>query len=262
MQELEIYQFDSFTSEPLKGNPAAVMPLQDWLPDELMLKIARENNLSETAFLVPEGSDFRIRWFTPTTEVELCGHATLAAAEYVLGHRDSGRDSVTFHCSSGPLHVRKDAGKLVMDFPLVTPESTTVTPDAEHALGVKPSGAFWGGPDLFFVLENEDQIRTLTPDFRKLQALSDRGVVVTAHGKDSDFVSRAFFPAVGIDEDPVTGSIHCALTPYWAEELGEIELHARQLSERGGEILCRLNGTRVELVGTALLYMKGTAFLP
>lgn len=256
--KIELYQFDSFTSQLLSGNPAAVMPLESWPRDELMQKLARENNLSETAFLVPAGDDYQIRWFTPTAEVDLCGHATLAAAQYVLFHREPAREKVTFLSKSGPLHVRKDGKYLVMDFPSCPPEKIDMPAVAQEAFQVQPAEALACGPDLILVFESEEQLKALKPDFEKIKSLSKRGVVATARGAQSDFVSRAFFPQLGIPEDPVTGSTHCALTPYWSEKLSKKSLHARQLSERSGELWCTLLTGRVELKGQALLYLKGT----
>lgn len=259
--KIPIYQVDAFTDQLFAGNPAAVCPLESWPKDALLQAIAAENNLSETAFFAPENDGFRLRWFTPTLEIDLCGHATLATAWVLFNCLGWGKPSITFYTLSGPLTVRQDAGLLCMDFPARNPLPAQSTPLLEEALGVVPTEV-WGSRDLLVVLRNEEQVRRLTPDLRKLLELPDCfAVIVTAAGEQVDFVSRFFAPKAGIDEDPVTGSAHCSLIPFWAERLAKDELHARQLSARGGELFGKNLGTRVELAGKARLFLQGELFL-
>ncbi|WP_203140536.1 PhzF family phenazine biosynthesis protein [Marinobacter mangrovi] len=268
MTELPLYQVDAFASRPFRGNPAAVMPLTDWLDDSLLQSLALENNLSETAFLVrePEGSDadFHIRWFTPGIEVPLCGHATLASAWVIFNRLDWPNDTVRFRSLSGPLGVsRKADGWLELDFPNL-PYAPIPTPEIiRRSVPDAPEQALLINNDAnhMIVLENEAAVRALNPDLRALKALERGGLIVTAPGDDCDFVSRYFCPADGIDEDPVTGSIHSVLTPYWAERLDKTRLVARQLSARGGELRCELHGDRVHIAGQAVPYLTGTVQL-
>jgi PhzF family phenazine biosynthesis protein len=259
--ELPIYQVDAFTSRPFAGNPAAVCPLSAWLPDDVMLAIAAENNLSETAFFVPEGDRFALRWFTPAVEVDLCGHATLASGFVVLTRLDPGRRDVVFQTKSGALTVRRDGEGFTMDFPSRPPVPTEVTEPLAAALGVRPSAAV-KARDWIAIFERAEDVRRLAPDLARIAALDAFAVAVTAPGTgedaDVDFVSRFFAPAKGVPEDPVTGSLHCALTPYWAARLGRQRLAARQVSRRGGELRCVLAGDRVELSGQAVLVIEGT----
>lgn len=264
MTTLPLYQVDAFTNRPFCGNPAAVIPLESWLDDELMQAIALENNLSETAFIVPEpddaDADFHIRWFTPGTEVPLCGHATLASAWVIFNRLDWSKTAVRFRSKSGPLGVRKiENNWLELDFPNLPFESIP-TPDVIRrcAEGL-PDNAFVINNDAnhMVVLESESAVRSFSPDLRILKGLDRGGLIVTAAGEDSDFVSRYFCPADGIDEDPVTGSIHSVLTPYWAERLGKTTLFARQVSARGGELRCELHGERVHIAGQAVPFMEG-----
>jgi PhzF family phenazine biosynthesis protein len=234
-----------------------VCPLSRWLPDSLMQAIALENNLSETAFFVPEGDHYRIRWFTPETEVDLCGHATLASAYVVFHFLDKARPEVRFHSRSGVLGVTKKGDLLAMDFPSQAPMACEAPAELVAGLGKEPSLVLCS-EDFFAVYGCEDDIRSLAPDMPSLCRIGMRGVIVTAPGRDVDFVSRFFGPGVGIPEDPVTGSAHCALIPYWSKILGKKDLHARQLSKRGGEIFCRDLGHRVEISGHAALYLTGT----
>ena len=255
--EIPIYQVDAFTGRLFAGNPAAVCPLGSWLPDSLMQAIAMENNLSETAFFVPEGDGYRIRWFTPETEVDLCGHATLAAAFVVFRFLDPSRLEVSFSSRSGVLTVAKKGDLLAIDFPAQAPVPCEAPVDLIAGLGKEPSLVLCS-EDFFVVYGDEDDIRNLAPDMPSLCRIGMRGVIVTAPGRDVDFVSRFFGPRVGIPEDPVTGSAHCTLIPYWSQELGKKELCARQLSKRGGEVFCRDLGERVEISGRAALYLTGT----
>ena len=255
--ELALYQVDAFADRLFKGNPAAVCPLGDWLTDKTMQAIAMENNLAETAFIVQEEKGWRIRWFTPTTEVKLCGHATLAAAYVYFHYIESKSDQVIFNSHSGPLFVTRSDDRLTLDFP-VQPAISIAPPEAlGRALGTEPLEVL-AADDWLVVLDSEETIRTLQPDMALLKQLERRGVIVTARGNECDFVSRFFAPNYGIDEDPVTGSAHTILTPYWAERLGSNRLHARQLSTRGGELYCELKGERVFIGGKVVPYLRGT----
>ncbi len=256
-----IYQIDAFADGAFTGNPAAVCPLKEWLPDETMQKIALENNLSETAFYVKENDKVAIRWFTPKSEVDLCGHATLAASYVLYKHEGHSEDEILFYSEkSGHLPVRKSNGHIVLDFPAdeLTGDSLDLIQDG---LGKSPIESWRGVSDLLLVFRNEEEIKSLTPDFNKLRKIDVRGIIVTAKGNETDFVSRFFGPQVGIDEDPVTGSAHTSLTPLWAKRLGKNQLTARQLSERGGYLECELKGSRVEIAGAARLYMIGEIFI-
>jgi PhzF family phenazine biosynthesis protein len=254
--KIKQYQVDAFASRVFEGNPAAVCPLDAWLPDELMQAIAAENNLSETAFFVPEGDGFRLRWFTPVSEVDLCGHATLATAHVILDILGHAADRVEFGTRSGRLTVMRDGEMLAMDFPAQLPTPVEITAALVAALGAEPTEVL-AAMDYIAVFDDEATVRALSPDMNKLSALDLRGVAVTAPGRDYDFVSRFFAPRVGVPEDPVTGSAHCKLAPYWAGRLGKTELMARQVSKRGGDVRCRLMGERVILSGQAVTFMVG-----
>lgn len=256
--ELPIYQVDAFASEVFGGNPAAVCPLDEWLTDEQMQNIAMENNLAETAFFVQEGSGYRLRWFTPVTEVQLCGHATLASAHVLFEHLGYSKDTIQFETLGGPLTVQRADTGLVMDFPASRCNSTDVPPLLEQALGIKCREVF-ADMDYLCVVEGEEQVRNLTPNMRLLAQLDGRGVIVTAPAdrQEVDFVSRFFAPGVGVDEDPVTGSAHTMLAPYWSAKSGKKKLVGRQISQRGGTVFCELKGNRVALSGRAKTYMKG-----
>lgn len=256
--ELNIYQVDAFTGELFKGNPAAVCSLESWLPDDLLRNIAMENNLSETAYVVPDGNRYRLRWFTPKVEVDLCGHATLAAAHVLAEHLNCEEEEIIFDSNSGELRVRKRGSWYVMDFPAARLEREAPPLDLYHALGGAIADEVYKGDDFLWVLEKEEDVRNIEPDFRLLEQVDTRGVIVTAPGEEVDFVSRFFAPSVGIDEDPVTGSAHTMLTPYWAERLNKETLTARQISKRGGELKCRMNKNRVEIGGQAQTYLTGT----
>ncbi|MFL0796802.1 MAG: PhzF family phenazine biosynthesis protein [Cellvibrionaceae bacterium] len=255
--ELDLYQVDAFAEKVFQGNPAAICPLEEWLPDELMQKIAEENNLSETAFFVPEGDNYHLRWFTPKSEVDLCGHATLAAAHVLFTHLGYNKDNIAFETRSGILEVKQVNGGYSMLFPASLPTETTTPEALIAAIGTAPVkilSAF----DYIAVLENETQVRELQPNLHKVAELDLRGLLVTAPGDNCDFVSRCFFPNLDIPEDPVTGSAHCELSPYWGEVLGKTELNAMQLSERSGAIVCVIHEDKVELIGKAVDYLKGT----
>lgn len=260
--ELKIYQIDAFSEKVFGGNPAAVVPLTEWLEDEILQKIALENNLSETAFYVKEENRFVLRWFTPGTEVDLCGHATLATAHVLFEHEGfDGEEIPFFSPRSGILKVRKDGDHLVMDFPIDIIKEITLTEQLTNPFSPKPIQAFKGKTDYVLVFENENQIRTLKFDLGQIAELPVRGVIVTAKGDKEDFVSRFFGPQVGVPEDPVTGSAHTSLTPIWAEKLGKNELTAIQVSPREGKLGCKLVGDRVILTGNAITYLIGRIFI-
>jgi PhzF family phenazine biosynthesis protein len=256
---LPVFHLDAFTPRPFAGNPAAVCPLAEWLDDGLLQAVAAENNLSETAFFVPAGDHFELRWFTPRCEVKLCGHATLASAFVVLHILETGRESVRFVTRfSGVLTVRRDGDLLAMDFPALPPWPCAAAPAALiEGLGKAPAALVQIEDNFFAVYESAQEVRSIRPDFRLLEQLHPAGVAITAPGDDSDFVSRYFAPSYGIPEDPVTGSTHCSLAPYWAERLGKTKLHARQVSERGGEVWCEVRGGRVILKGNVVLTLRG-----
>jgi PhzF family phenazine biosynthesis protein len=253
-----IFQIDAFTTRRFAGNPAAVMPM-DVYPEETVLQaIAAENNLAETAFLVPEGADYRLRWFTPITEVPLCGHATLASAAVVMERLEPGRKTVVFHSTSGPLTVKRTATGYVMDFPVRLSEPISTPAGLAEALGAVPIEVFVNEFNYMAVLESPQMLRDLAPDMTALVRMDRPGVIVTASGDGTyDFISRYFAPAKGIPEDPVTGAAHCMLAPYWARRLGKTEFHAFQASQRGGEIICRLVRDRIELEGNCVFYLEG-----
>ena len=259
--KLPLYQVDAFSARPFAGNPAAVCPLAEWLPAETMQAIAAENNLAETAFFVPRsGNEYEIRWFTPAVEVELCGHATLAAAHVLYQHLGFAGEEVVFHSRSGPLRVlRETDGRLTLDFPSRPPRPLTTHPDGLlDGLRTTPLHIL-AGPDLVAVFNTEAEVRAIQPDQSHLAQVAYRAVIVTAPAADAetDFVSRFFGPRVGVPEDPVTGSAHTTLIPYWAERLGKTVLRARQVSDRGGELWCELRGERVRISGFAVTYLKG-----
>jgi PhzF family phenazine biosynthesis protein len=255
--KIPIYHIDAFANRVFAGNPAAVCPLEEWLEDSVMQAIAQENNLSETAFFVPEESVYRIRWFTPVAEVDLCGHATLAAAFVIFNYGDTSRSQITFRSRSGKLTVVRERGLLSMDFPSQPPVPCGAPKELVDGLGKEPLAVLCS-EDYLAVFSSENEIIELNPDMEPLKKLGLRGVIVTAQGKRVDFVSRFFAPKLGVDEDPVTGSSHCALTPYWANKLNKKELHAHQVSQRGGELFCRDCGRRVIISGRAVKFMEGS----
>lgn len=253
-----IFQIDAFTHRRFAGNPAAVVLLDSFLPDELLLAIAAENNLAETAFLVPDGGEYRLRWFTPVVEVPLCGHATLASAAVVLERLEPERKRVVFHSRSGALTVDRTETGYVMDFPARPSAPVPAPPGLAAALGVAPLAVLGNAFNYMAVLPSAEAVRGLAPDMTALAGLDRPGVIVTAPGDGGyDIVSRYFAPAKGIPEDPVTGAAHCMLAPYWADRLGKAEIRAYQASRRGGEVLCRLAGDRVELAGACVFYLEG-----
>jgi PhzF family phenazine biosynthesis protein len=259
MQRLRLYQVDAFTDRLFGGNPAAVVPLEAWLDDATMQAVGLENNLAETAFFVPEKNGFRLRWFTPEVEVKLCGHATLATAFVLFNEIEPGRREVSFETLSGTLTVAAAADRLVMDFPRwVVEDLESVPPVLLDGLNAEPSAVLSTaeGSNFFAVFDDEAQVRALAPDFGLLKTLR-AGVIATAPGERSDCVVRSFAPFYGINEDSGTGSIHCALAPYWAERLNKNTVHSRQLSKRGAELFCELRGNRVAIAGRAVKYLEG-----
>lgn len=262
MLTIPIFQVDAFTDKLFGGNPAAVCPLNEWLPAPTLQKIAAENNLAETAFFIPKGNDFELRWFTPESEVDLCGHATLASAHVIFTQLNYESSIIHFHTlKAGTLTVSKDNDLYTLNFPSRPPKACEAPEGLIEALGgIKPLEIL-RSRDYVIVYENEDIIKSLKPDFAKLKQIESLGFVVTALGLNSDFVSRFFAPAVGIDEDPVTGSAHCNLIPYWAFRLGKDKLHACQISARKGELWCELKGDRVLMSGKAVTYLKGEIFV-
>jgi PhzF family phenazine biosynthesis protein len=255
-----IFQIDAFTNRRFAGNPAAVMPMSSFPADAVLQSIAAENNLAETAFLVFQGGDYHLRWFTPTTEVPLCGHATLASAAVIMERLEPQRRQVVFQSASGPLTVNRTDAGYVMDFPARASEPVPTPPELTEALGVAPIEVRTNTRDYLALMENADVLRALTPDMAAIARIERSGVIVTAPGDAGfDFVSRYFAPAIGVPEDPVTGAVHCMLAPYWAKRLNKTEFRAFQASRRGGEITCRLVGDRVQLQGTVVFYLEGQA---
>lgn len=258
---LPLFQIDAFAERVFQGNPAAVCPLEAWLPEALMQAIAAENNLSETAFCVPEGESYGLRWFTPLKEIDLCGHATLATAHVLFEHLGFAGAEIVFSTRSGALRVTRAGDRLAMDFPAKAVEPCAAPAALIEGLGRMPLEVY-GGRDYLAVFADAAEVRALRPDPRRLAELDRHGVIVTAPGGaedgDVDFVSRFFVPKFGVDEDPVTGSAHCSLTPFWAARLGKATLEARQVSRRGGRLQCTLAGERVILRGRAVTYMAAT----
>ncbi|MFA5403706.1 MAG: PhzF family phenazine biosynthesis protein [Ignavibacteria bacterium] len=256
--KIKFYQVDAFSDELFGGNPAGVCPLEDWLPDEVMQNIAFENNLAETAFFIINDADFELRWFTPVSEVDLCGHATLATAHVLFEHLNYNRDKIIFHSRSGELTVKKSDDKLVLNFPIDIVKKIEAPEVLVKAIGKKPFEAFKGKTDYLLVYENQKDIEEINPDFELIKKSKARGVIVTAKGDNVDFVSRFFAPLVGVNEDPVTGSAHTTLTPFWARVLDKNELTATQLSKRKGNLNCKLINGRVEIAGNAVTYLEGS----
>jgi PhzF family phenazine biosynthesis protein len=254
--KVPIFQVDAFTDRIFGGNPAAVCPLEEWLDEKTMQRLAQENNLSETAFFVKNGDEYDLRWFTPEVEVDLCGHATLATAHVLFEHLGYAEDEIRFQTKSGLLIVKREGDRLMMDFPTDDMPQVDPPPVLFQALGVRSDHVFFTD-DYMIVLDSEEEVLNLDPDFRLLSEVNARGVIVTAPGKEVDFVSRFFAPGAGIDEDPVTGSAHTKLTPYWSRKLGKDILEARQISKRVGELTCRNKGERTEILGSAITYMIG-----
>ncbi|MGM0749414.1 MAG: PhzF family phenazine biosynthesis protein [Bacillota bacterium] len=251
---MKYYVVDAFAENLFEGNPAGVCIMKEWIPDELMQQIAAENNLSETAFAVKEGESYRLRWFTPVDEIDLCGHATLATAYVIANFYESNVEEIKFQTISGELVVVKKGELYEMDFPSRMPKEISLTEEMVEALGVNPVEVHLGR-DLMFVLEKEEDVLNASPDFSKLKELPDGlGVSITARSEKYDFVSRAFFPKLNVNEDPVCGSAHCNFIPYWAKNLSKNEMVARQLSKRGGKLYCKFEGDRVKISGSAVLY--------
>ena len=255
--KLKIYQIDAFAEKVFEGNPAAVVPLEDWLPDEIMQKIALENNLSETAFFVPVENVFHIRWFTPIDEVNLCGHATLASAHVLFHHLNYTEKEIRFDSRSGILKVKKEQDLIVLDFPASKLTEIEIPENLKNAFNYQPVRSLKGRDDIMLIFENEEQITQLKPDVQQILASKTRGVVVTSKSEKYDFVSRFFAPAVGVNEDPVTGSAHTMLIPYWSGVLGKTELMAKQVSARGGALHCKNLGKRVEIGGQTVTFLIG-----
>lgn len=256
--KLKLYQLDAFADKIFSGNPAAVCPLDHWLPDDLLQNIAMENNLAETAFFVKKEDKFEIRWFTPAVEVDLCGHATLASAEVLYTHEKYNRDSIAFLSPrSGILTVTKDGNLLTLDFPSDKYERIELSQQLIACFNTSPLEAYKGKTDYMLVFSNEDEIKKIIPDINAISRLKGRGIIVTAPGYVVDFVSRFFAPQSGINEDPVTGSAHTTLIPYWAHKMGKSELLAIQLSARKGFLKCAYHGDRVKISGQAKTYLQG-----
>lgn len=258
----KIYQVDAFTDKVFSGNPAAVCPLNQWLPDNILQNIAMENNLAETAFYVKQDNEYQIRWFTPTVEVDLCGHATLAAAFVLFNHENHLANEITFYSPrSGKLTVTKQNNYLTLNFPTDILEPINLFSELTTGFNLEPLEALKGKTDYMLVFEHENQIKSLIPNFAEIAKIKARGVIVTARGTHADFVSRFFGPQSGINEDPVTGSAHTTLIPYWAKKLNKTELTAIQLSERKGYLKCKHLNDRVEISGQAKLYLIGEIFV-
>jgi PhzF family phenazine biosynthesis protein len=265
MASIPVYQIDAFTSAVFSGNPAAVCPLEEWLDAETMQSIAAENNLAETAFIIAGGeggADYGLRWFTPTVEVDLCGHATLASGYVIFNHLQPSLEQVSFSTRSGLLTVERDGDELVLDFPSRPPVPVDLPAGFEKALGLVPDAFLRedinGGKNVA-VVSSSAAVRSFQPDLDFIASIPGDGIIVTARGDagDCDFVSRYFAPQAGIPEDPVTGSAHCVTVPYWAERLGKMKLFARQVSSRGGELSCELRGDRVRMGGKGVLFLQG-----
>lgn len=261
--KLPLYQVDAFTKSTFAGNPAAVCPLDEWLPDETMQKIAMENNLAETAFFVKAGDRYEIRWFTPAVEINLCGHATLGSGHVIFNCLGAEDKAIKFHSHlSGELGVEKQGELLVLDFPAYGVHEIETPAAVIEALGKTPLKAWeTQGNMIMLLFESEAEVLSIEPDMSALAKVPYDEVIVTAPGDGSDFSSRMFAPKVGIPEDPVTGAIHCSLIPYWAERLGKSKLFAKQVSKRGGELFCELDGARVKIGGNAALYLKGEIYV-
>jgi PhzF family phenazine biosynthesis protein len=255
MARIPYFEVDAFASKLFRGNPAGICPLARWLDDALMQNIAAENNLAETAFFVPRGNDYDLRWFSPTIEIDLCGHATLASAFILFSELDFRGEAIHFHTKSGRLTVSRNNHVLTLDFPSRPPGPCTVPDALAKGLGKRPVEIL-KARDYFCIFDNAEAVRALQPDFGVLESLDEK-VIVTAPGTDCDFVSRFFAPTTGVNEDPVTGSAHCTLIPYWSKRLGKKKLSARQLSKRGGELFCEDVGERVGIGGYAVLYSRG-----
>lgn len=257
----KIYQIDAFAEKVFSGNPAAVVPLEKWLPEETMQKIALENNLSETAFFIPEQKGFHIRWFTPAAEVDLCGHATLATAHVLFNHINYAEKEILFNSRSGILSVNKKDDLILLNFPSSEISEIEIPINLKEAFNIGAVKCFKGRNDLMLVFENEEDLFNLTPDFQKIIESKTRGIICTARSKEFDFVSRFFAPAVGVNEDPVTGSAHTMLIPFWTKQFNKTKLVAKQVSARGGILYCQYLNNRVEIGGNAVTYLVGEIIL-
>lgn len=255
--KLPIFQVDAFAENTFSGNPAAVVPLKEWLPDEVMQNISAENNLSETAFFIPDENGFHLRWFTPATEVNLCGHATLATSHVLFNHLGFTGNEIIFQSKSGMLQVNRKDELIELNFPSSGIKKTAIAEIAGKMLGVNPQECFTGREDIMYVFQSEEEVRNINPDFSMMKTIETRGIIATAPSSKYDFVSRFFAPAEGIDEDPVTGSAHTMLIPYWSGILGRKKLVARQISKRGGTLYCMDLNDRVLIAGKAITYMTG-----
>ncbi|MED4241115.1 PhzF family phenazine biosynthesis protein [Priestia megaterium] len=258
---MRYYVVDAFAEKIFEGNPAGVCIMNEWLPDDTMQNIAIENNLSETAFAVKEENGYHLRWFTPGGEIDLCGHATLATAYILFRFVETSQESIVFNSKSGELTVTKKGDLYELDFPIIFSEKYPVSEQMIAALGVEPLETYKGN-DLIFLLESEEAVQNLKPNFEKMKDIPEGiAVFVTAKGSKHDYVARAFFPKLNLNEDPVTGAMQCSLVPFWTERLGKKELIVRQLSKRGGTIYCKNNGDRVKISGPAALYSIGDIFI-
>ena len=260
--KLDIFQVDAFSKVPFAGNPATVVPLDSWLPDETMQHIAAENNLAETAFFVKNGNEYEIRWFTPAVEVNLCGHATLACSYVIFNCLGLEKSEIKFHSRrSGSLGVSREGDLIILNFPAYPLRDIETLP--ELATAEVPPLRSWESQKnmLIMLLRSEEEVRSLDPDMQRIASLPYDEIIITAKGDTADFVSRMFAPKIGIPEDPVTGAIHCSLIPYWSGELGKEKLYAKQLSKRGGELFCEMAGDRVKIGGNATLYLKGEIYV-
>lgn len=255
--KIKLYQIDAFTNKVFSGNPAAVCPMESWPADALLQHIAAENNLAETAYFVKSKEGFHIRWFTPKAEVNLCGHATLATAYVIFNFFNYSDSVISFQSRSGILTVTKDKEWYALNFPVDKIDKIALTPEITACFDVMPGEAYRGSSDIMLVFSSQRNIENITPDFFQIAKLKARGIIITAPGTDTDFVSRFFAPLVGIDEDPVTGSAHTTLVPYWSKQLGKTELTARQVSSRGGYLKCKLLNDRVEISGQGAFYLLG-----
>jgi PhzF family phenazine biosynthesis protein len=258
--KIPIYQVDAFASRLFSGNPAAVCPLEQWIPDETMQAIAAENNLAETAFFVPNANGYHLRWFTPKVEIDLCGHATLGSAHVIFTQLAPSMKSIKFETKSGTLIVNREGDLISLDFPARPPAECQVHAGLVAALGGEPEKIL-AARDYLVIYRTEEEVRKLEPKMEQLMGIDRFAVIVTAPGKEFDCVSRFFAPAKGVPEDPVTGSAHCTLIPYWAKRLGKTKLHAYQASPRGGELWCEDRGGRVTMSGKAVLFLEGSIHL-
>lgn len=254
--KLDLYQIDAFASKCFEGNPAAICPLEEWLTDDVLQSIAAENNLSETAFFVPNGEGFDLRWFTPTNEVKLCGHATLATAFTLFELLDYQSEKIEFSTKSGILTVSRDGEYLEMNFPAQVPVACDTPGQVSAAFAAEPSQCL-KNEDLIVVFDSEDLVRNADPEMSLLEDVDCRGIVITSQAKDYDFIARFFAPRFGIPEDPVTGSAFTQLVPYWAQRLDKTSFRARQVSARGGDVRCELQGDRVVIAGKAVKFLQG-----